>query len=81
MVYVDQNVISSAAQLIFDGLDALPAADEAEWKGFDREETEALHAVLDEVEWVDLCVAVERAANRVNARTDDEPDGNAGGES
>jgi hypothetical protein len=77
MTFVDHNIISSAAQLIMDGIEqtAQPFADDqSEWQGFDEDEAKALKAVLDEVNWSDLCEAVRLAAQRVNARPDAEVD-------
>lgn len=74
-MYVDQNVISSAAQLIYDGISEIAepfADDEADHRGFDEDEASALKAVLDEVTWADLCEAVRLAARRVNARPDED---------
>jgi hypothetical protein len=74
-MYVDPEVISSAATLIQVAIDdGLPWKDEAEWKGFDEEQTAALKAVLEEVNHGDISVALRHAAARLPEPEHDEPD-------
>lgn len=65
-MYVDYEIISSAAQLIRGMLDnGLPVEDEARFQGFDAEQTKTLRALIQELDWGDLCVALRQAATRL----------------
>lgn len=75
MTWVDDSIIQSAAQLIVAGLDELPVEDTAEWRGYNNEDAKAFKALIEELNWPDLCVALRLAAERLPEPTYDDEAG------
>lgn len=62
---ISYAVLESVANLLMDGIDSAPFAEEVKWKGLDKDETDALEAILDEITHADMFAAAENAARRL----------------